>query len=112
MLTEQQLRAVFEKKYNRIDWYNVLRENFYVDKLKQPPLDITKRIKSNPYNAKAFELGSLETKEGHLIGLYEVEVPVKAKLRINRKGLRELLSQVYRNDVDAALIVFIQENKW
>ena len=112
MLTEQQLRTIFEKGYDRTVWYNILRQNFYADKLKDKAADITGRISSNTYQAKAFELGSFQTTEGQLVGLYEVIVPHKAQLHRNRRALRNLLGNVYRNDVDAALVVFVQDHKW
>ena len=46
------------------------------------------------------------------MGLYEIEVAENVQIHRNRKGLRNLLSQVYSNDVEAALLVFIQGNKW
>ena len=114
MLTANELKTIFEKKYDRKAWYNVLKENFNVTTLRDKPVDITSRIKANTYNAKAYELGSFNTTndEGHLIGLYEVEVGEKVQIQRNRKGLRDLLSQVYRDDVEAALLVFVQGNKW
>lgn len=112
MLNASELKNIFEKAYNRNDWYRILRENFNVTELKEKPSGIS-RIATNPYNATAFELGIFSTNDdGHLIGLYEVEVPEKAQLHRNRKGLRNLLSQVYASDVEAALLVFIQGNKW
>ncbi|RYG43885.1 MAG: hypothetical protein EOO01_20520, partial [Chitinophagaceae bacterium] len=111
MLNEQSLRTIFEKKYDRADWYKVLRQNFYVETLREPAADITSRIKSNPYKAKAFELGSFETPSGQLVGLYEVHAQ-GAKLHRNRRALRDLLSDIYRNDVEAALVVFVQDSKW
>jgi hypothetical protein len=112
MLNEQSLRTIFEKAYNRADWYNVLRQNFYVTTLREPAADITSRIGKNDYDAKAFELGNFETPNGQLIGLYEVDVPQKAQLHRNRRALRDLLADVYRNDVEAALVVFVQGSKW
>lgn len=112
MLTAADLKLIFEKAYNRSDWYNVLKNNFNVTTLKAKPADITSSLTSNDYNAKAFELGEITTQDGHLVGMYEVEVPVKAQIHSNRKGLRNLLAQVYRNDVEAALVVFIQGSKW
>ena len=111
-MTAEQLRPIFEKKYNRSEWYEVLKGNFNVTTLFEKPVDITHRVKSNPYNAKAWELGSFTTLDGHLVGMYEVEVKEKSDITRNRKGLRNLLSQVYSTDVEAALLVFIQGNKW
>jgi len=112
MLSAADLKIIFEKKYERNVWYGVLRENFNVGTLREKPIDITPRIKSNDYKATAQELGNFNTTDGHLVGLYEVEVPEKVQINRNRKGLRNLLSQVYSNDVEAALLVFIQGNKW
>ncbi len=113
MLNASELKILFEKKYERAQWYRVLRENFNVTKtIHEKAVDITQRIKSNDYNATALELGNFNTTDGHLVGIYEVEVPDKVLIHRNRKGLRDLLSQVYSNDVEAALLVFIQGNKW
>ncbi len=111
-MTAEQLKPVFEKKYERSAWQNILRENFNVSTLLEKPADITSRIRSNPYNAKAWELGNFPTTDGHLVGIYEVAVADNVQIQRNRKGLRNLLAQVYSTDVEAALLVFIQGNKW
>lgn len=85
---------------------------FFVEVLREPAADISDRIKNNDYHAAAFELGHFETPKGQMVGLYEVHVPQKAQLHRNRKALRDLLANVYRNDVDAALIVFVQDSRW
>lgn len=113
MIAAPELKIIFEKKYDRKSWYRVLNENFNVKDLNENPIDITSRIKANSYNAKALELGTFVTQgEGHLIGLYEIEVADNVKIHRNRKGLKELLSKIYRDDVEAALLVFVQGDKW
>ncbi len=112
MLTAAELKLIFEKPYNRATWYNVLVQNFNVNTLRKEPLDITKRLTDNQFNATAFELGNFNTIDGHLVGLYELEVSENVNIFRNRKGLRDLLKQVYKNDVEAALLVFIQGTKW
>lgn len=109
---QNELRAILERKYDRKEWFKVLRKCFNVTTLHHKPVDITDRIKSNQYKATAKELGNFTTPDGYLVGIYEVEVPEKALIHRNRKGLRDLLSQVYSTDVDAALLVFIQGSKW
>src|SRR6185436_14286285 len=49
-----------------------------------------------------------------LVGVYEITLKedAKTKLAINKVGLRNLLRSVYKYDVDGALIVFVQGNKW
>ena len=111
-MTAEQLKPVFEKKYDRSAWQIILRDNFNVSNLLNKPADITSRISSNPYDAKAWELGNFSTTDGHLVGIYEVAVADNVQIQRNRKGLRNLLAQVYSNDVEAALLVFIQGNKW
>ena len=99
MLTAAELKLIFEKPYERATWYNVLVQNFNVNTLRKEPLDITKRLADNQYNATAFELGNFNTTDGHLVGLYELEVFEGVNIFRNRKGLRDLLKQVYKNDV-------------
>lgn len=111
-MTAEQLKPVFEREYDRSAWQHILRENFNVSTLLDKPADITSRISSNPYDAKAWELGNFSTTDGHLVGIYEVAVADKVQIHRNRKGLRNLLAQVYNTDVEAALLVFVQGNKW
>src|SRR5688500_2049893 len=111
MFTNTELKSIFERKYDRAQWYKVLRDNFNVTALREKPINITSRIETNEYNAKAWELGDFSTTDGHLIGIYEVEVAENVQLHRNRKGLRNLLNQVY-SEVEAALLVFVQGNKW
>lgn len=106
------LKTFFEQPYNRTEWITVLKEHIGdVTFLAKPP---AVKIKTNNYNATAAELGSFETEEGFVIGLYEVSVPERAKLTRNKRTLRDLLSLEYKNTVDAALVVFYQEHsgKW
>ena len=110
MLENSQLKQIFESKYNRHKWNEVTKEIFGAELLTKPK---NLELKKNEWEAKGYELGSFETMEGRLVGIFEIDVPVKAKLQHNRKGLRDLLkNEVYRDNVDAALLVFTQGNKW
>jgi len=109
-MTAEQLKEIFEKEFHLDKWIQILRENLNVEVINTPPIEID--IKENPFDAKAFELGELETKDGQLIGIYKVDVPKVKQLHRNKVGLRDLLKNVYKNDVDAALVVFVQEKKW
>lgn len=110
MLESSYLKAQFEKEYDRAEWSKILREIFNATLLAKPKnLD----LKRNEWGATGFELGSFETLEGRQVGIFEIDVPHKAKLQHNRKGLRDLLkNEVYRDQVDAALLVFKQDKKW
>src|SRR5215213_8466712 len=105
-----QLKQIFEKPYNRADWYTVSKEIFGAEKLLAKPAPI--KLPENEWDAVGFELGNFETTDGRLIGLYELEIGKKAQLHRNRKGLKDLLAKVYKENVDAALIVFVQGAKW
>src|SRR5262249_40796570 len=47
-----------------------------------------------------------------VVGLYQVDLTDKPRIWQNRVGLRSLLRSVYKHDVDAALVVFVQGDKW
>ncbi|MDR3694549.1 Eco57I restriction-modification methylase domain-containing protein [Mucilaginibacter sp.] len=111
MLTTEQLRPILENKYNRDDWYKILRQNFNVDSLRETPASITS-IAGNEFDAKAYILGELDTSDGYKVGIYEVDTPGVKQIHRNKVGLRNLLKNVYQTDVDAALIVFTQGDKW
>jgi hypothetical protein len=100
---------ILEAPYSRDVWKDVLRRVFSVKRLIQVPTDL--QITNTVIAEKAFELGSFETTDERVIGIYEVLVKPGIKLGENRVGLRSLLKQVYK-DVDGALIVFVQGNKW
>ncbi len=106
----QSLKEIFERPYNRADWYAIGKEIFNADKLLAKPVPI--KLPENEWEAQGFELGSFETIDGRLIGLYQLEIGKKAQLHRNRKGLKDLLAKVYKEAVDAALIVFVQGTKW
>ena len=111
MLTTDQLRPILESKYNRDDWYKILRQNFNADTLRETPVSITS-IAGNEFDAKAYILGELDTSDGYKVGIYEVDTPGVKQIHRNKIGLRNLLKSVYQSDVDAALIVFTQGDKW
>ena len=111
MLNTEQLRPILENKYDRNDWYKILRQNFNVDVLRDNPPPIVS-VTENEFSAIAYELGNFDTTEGHKVGIYEVSVPGVKQIHRNKVGLRNLLKNVYKTDVDAALVVFTQGDKW
>ena len=107
------LRSTFENKYDRALWQTILKEYFGAKVIYEKPIPV--EIKNNDYKATAVELGSFETKEKYIIGIYEIDLPTnKVNLFRNKKTIRDLLSLKYKNDVDGALIVFKQDStcKW
>lgn len=101
---------VLEKRYSPEKWVEILKIYFGAKKFHQLPQAIV--LPNNDLAESATELGNFYTTDERLIGIYEVKLTDKAWINKNRVGLRNLLRQVYRYDVDAALIVFIQDDKW
>src|SRR5690606_23804974 len=105
------LQKIFSKAFDDASWLEVLKSVFgaKLGLLAQP-----KRIllKSNDKANTAFELGSFTTADDRIIGLYKIEVKPEVWLERNKVGLRELLRNVYQYDVDGAIIVFVQQEKW
>ena len=90
MIDSIALKQIFEAKYSRQKWNEITKEIFNAE-LYNNPKDL--HLKPNDWQAKGFELGSFETNDGRLVGIFEIDVPVKAKLQYNRKGLKDLLKK-------------------
>ncbi len=104
------LKEIFEKKYDRTEWVKVLRDLFSISTIYATPKDTG--ISNDKWEAKVYELGQFETKEGRLVGIFEVPINKKVKLERNKVALRDLLKNIYKEDVDAALVIFDQKGKW
>ncbi|MCW5962236.1 MAG: N-6 DNA methylase [Pyrinomonadaceae bacterium] len=109
-MNKQQLEQIFSKGYQPALWRNVLTEVFSVTNLFQNPEPVI--LSSNKIAVSAFELGSLETSDDRLIGIYQVNLNDNPNIERNKVGLRELLRSIYKYDVDGALVVFVQGDKW
>jgi len=101
---------ILEASYQPEQWLEVLKLYFGAKKFHQTPQPII--LPSNDLAEMASEIGSFYTADERLIGIYEVKLTAKAWISKNRVGLRNLLRQVYKYDVDGALIVFVQDDKW
>lgn len=105
------LHKIFSKAFEDASWLEVLKSVFgaKLGLLAQAkPIILANNDKANA----AFELGSFTTTDDRIIGLYKIEVKPEVWLERNKVGLRELLRNVYKYDVDGAIIIFIQQNKW
>lgn len=109
-MTKPQLQEILAGSFSKDGWLDVLKDIFSVKRLHQEPQAIA--LPSNEKADAAFELGSLDTSDDRLIGLYLVEVKPNVWLEENRVGLRNLLRNIYKYDVDGALVVFTQKDKW
>lgn len=105
-----QLHKIFSKPFNQSDWTDILKDVFGAQQLLVQPVPINLPI--NDKAEAAFELGNFTTTDDRIIGLYKIELNDDVWLERNKVGLRELLRNVYKYDVDGAIIVFTQSKKW
>jgi type I restriction-modification system DNA methylase subunit len=109
-MDKKTLQSILSKPFELTDWRNLLTAVFGVKNFLTKPSEIP--LKSNKKAESALELGSFNTADDRIIGLYLVKVKPEVWLERNKVGLRELLRSVYKYDVDGALIVFEQAEKW
>ncbi|AEA45024.1 Eco57I restriction-modification methylase domain-containing protein [Fluviicola taffensis] len=109
-MDKAQLQKIFSNAYNHENWLEVLKTVFGARQLLVQPKQIS--LPTNDLADSAFELGNITTTDDRIIGLYKIEVKANVFLERNKVGLRKLLREVYQYDVDGALVVFVQENKW
>ncbi|MBN2091449.1 N-6 DNA methylase [candidate division KSB1 bacterium] len=109
-MNKLQLQEILSAPFNLDNWRNALAEIFNVKHFHRQPQPII--LPANDKAESAYELGSFETEDDRLIGLYRVNVLPGVVLERNKVGLRALLRHVYQYDVDGALIVFVQGDKW
>ncbi len=110
-MNKERLSEILSTEYNSDSWREVLREIFGVaGGLLQKPRPIS--VTDDKLAERAVELGSFETSDNRLVGLFQVDLTDKPRIWQNRVGLRSLLRNIYKNDVDAALVVFVQNEKW
>lgn len=112
-MTRDELKIILSSEHDPTRWRIVLTDVFGATNLRAQPTDISSRLADYREIANAaFELGSFNTSDNRIIGLYQVDLTDKPRIWQNRVGLRALLKNVYTHDVDAALVVFIQKHKW
>ena len=109
-MDKAQLQKIFSSAYNHENWLEVLKQVFGAKQLLMQSKPIS--LVSNDITDGAFELGNITTSDDRIIGLYKIDVKSNVWLERNKVGLRKLLRDVYKYDVDGALIVFVQEKKW
>ena len=108
------LRQILSSPYRQEDWISFLKELFAHNSGTGVILQKPQRIEL-PKSEKvkeAYELGNYETTEGRLIGIYQVNISEDMLLYRNKVGLRQLMKNIYKYNVDGVLVVFVQEKKW
>ncbi|MCC7301113.1 MAG: Eco57I restriction-modification methylase domain-containing protein [Bacteroidia bacterium] len=108
-MTKELIKDYLESAYKRENWIALIREVFVNGQFNAKPVEIS--IAKNDIAESAYELGSFETSDKRIIGIYEIKIKKNLNLERNRVGLRQLLRSVYKQ-VDGAFIVFDQGKKW
>ncbi|MCB0737569.1 MAG: Eco57I restriction-modification methylase domain-containing protein [Bacteroidetes bacterium] len=109
-MTLQELRTHLENSFTLDNWKKIIIDHFAVTNLFEATQAIV--LPANNLATAAFELGNIETADERVLGFYHVELTDNVWLDRNRISLRKLLRDVYKQDVDAAIIAFSQNDKW
>ena len=106
MYNANQLRQLFQNKFNLPDWNKFVLDVIKPQSYRQAPesLDIA------PEEGKGYYLGQKKTTDNYEIGLFYLKLNSSVKKR--RVGLRELIRPYLRYLVDAALVVFDDGDNW
>lgn len=108
-MTKEEIQNILEKNYSQNNWVSLIRSVFNNGSFNAKPVEIS--IAKNDIAESAVELGSFETTDKRIIGIYEIKVKKNVNLERNRVSLRQLLRSVYKQ-VDGAFIVFDQGKRW
>ncbi len=109
-MEKKAIQNILSSPFVLADWQNLLTAVFGVKNFFQTPAEIS--LPSSNKADSAYELGSFNTADDRIIGLYLVKLKPEVRVERNKVGLRELLRSVYKYDVDGALVVFEQGDKW
>ena len=109
------LKDILAHPYNQKDWTDFLTQLFNEKDSSSDEgiLSTPQRIAiSNDKVKEAYELGSYLTSDERLIGIYQVNISEDMLLYRNKVGLRNLMTPIYKQNVDGVLVAFVQEKKW
>ena len=109
------LKDILAHPYNQKDWTDFLTQLFHEKDSSSDEgiLSAPQRIAISHDKVKeAYELGSYLTSDERLIGIYQVNISEDMLLYRNKVGLRKLMANIYKYNVDGVLVAFVQEKKW
>lgn len=107
-MEKSELKGLFQNKYKRESWLKLILKIFPKANLLSIPENLSL---TSDYAKGGVELGSLETSDGSLIGIFEVNIDGKIQIERNRVGLRNILRPFYKQ-IDCAFAVFYHGSKW
>ena len=102
----EQLRTLFQHKFNINDWTQFLINYLGAQTIRQVP----EQLDLDSSEGKGFYLGQKSTTDNYEIGLFYVQTNTSVVKR--RVGLRQIVKPYLRYLVDAALVVFDDGNNW
>ena len=104
--TAEQLRTIFQKKFNLNEWTRFLTNFIEAKTIRQVP----EQLELDPSEGKGYYLGQKTTTDNYEIGLFYIQTNTSVNNR--RVGLRQIVKPYLRYLVDAALVVFDDGNNW
>jgi len=104
--TAEQLRTLFQNRFNQNEWTHFLISYIGAQTIRQVP----EQLELDPSEGKGYYLGQKTTNDNYEIGLFYVQTNSSVSNR--RVGLRQIVKPYLRYLVDAALVVFDDGIKW
>ncbi len=104
--TSEQLRTLFQNKFNLQDWTQFLINYIGAQIIRQNP----EQLEMDSTQGKGYYLGQKRTSDNYEIGLFYLQMNSSVKKR--KVGLRQLIKPYLRYLVDAALVVFDDGDSW
>ena len=108
-MTKQDLQTILSSPYNQTTWQQVLIEVFGVKRIALQATAV--QLSNNDLAANAYEIANFTTTDERIVGIFEVHLLPKVKIEANKVSIKRILENIYKYDVDAALIVFVDSEK-
>jgi len=93
-MDKKQLDNTLSQPFDLNDWKQLVISVFGAKRLFTTPKPII--LNANKKAEEAYELGSFNTSDDRIIGLYHIKLNEKVWLERNKVGLREMLRSVYK----------------
>ena len=104
------LRSLFQGKFNQQSWYQFLKDFFRATELKSVP----EKIIGSTEGERGYYLGNIETSDSYRIGFFQYDI-TNSDVTRKRVGLRNLVKSFVNpswGEFDAALVVFDSHDAW
>ncbi|MEA5256369.1 TaqI-like C-terminal specificity domain-containing protein [Arcicella aquatica] len=111
-MNKQELQTILSSPFDILSWIDILVEVFGVRNLFAK--EITVSLPENDLAIHASEIGNFKTIDKKTVGLFVVYLKQNVKIESNKVGVKKILESIYKYNVDAALVVFVDytQQKW